>query len=147
MYFCGLVYYSSYYKPADGIFSNWFTFALFIALAIELVTQLTFDLSRNAFIASICDEKIGGTYIAVLHTVTAIGQNFPNTLSFFLIDSLTTMQCVSNFNFFSTTTAAGPTSVTVEPESSNATTSWYTYSNSSDHLANYTCYKPEKIKV
>jgi hypothetical protein len=137
------VYYSAFYKPTDGVFPSWFAFLLFIALGVELAIQITNDVSRTAFMASICDEKVGGTYISVLETVTSIGQNLPYTFALFLMDSFTWMECI--LNPFATTTT--PASITVEPEYANSTV-FPLYSNNTNYdFSNYTCYSHEKAKV
>ena len=119
------------------------------------MVQLTFDLSRNAFIASICDEKIGGTYIALLNTVSSIGLNFPYTLSLFLTDSFTTLGCFSTTSNTATTTTSPPSLFSNDQNRTfdfwNDPAAYYNSSamNSTSYevnLSNCTCYKPEAIK-
>ena len=86
--FAVLVYFSQSFKEDDGFFPAWFTIALFGVLAFELIVHLSFEQSRSAFVASICDEKIGGTYIALLNTVADLGK----TVLFYCCSCLTIMK-------------------------------------------------------
>ena len=50
--------------------------------------------SSMAFFARVSDPAVGGTYMTLLNTVSNMGGTWPGTLSLWLVDSLTSKQCV-----------------------------------------------------
>lgn len=52
--------------------------------------------SVMAFFARVSDPNVGGTYMTLLNTLCNLGGNWPQTLSLWLIDSLTWRDCVGD---------------------------------------------------
>lgn len=49
--------------------------------------------SQMAFFAKISDPAVGGTYMTLLNTLANLGGNWPQTLSLWLVDTLTYKSC------------------------------------------------------
>lgn len=47
-----------------------------------------------AFFARISDPSIGGTYMTFLNTITNLGTKWPNSVSLWAVDYLTTRECL-----------------------------------------------------
>ena len=58
--------------------------------------------SIMAFFARVSDPAVGGTYMTLLNTLTNLGGNWPSTLALWMVDPLTSKQCVPGANMTET---------------------------------------------
>ena len=58
--------------------------------------------SIMAFFARVSDPAVGGTYMTLLNTLTNLGGNWPSTLALWMVDPLTSKQCVPGPNMTET---------------------------------------------
>ncbi|KAG5175568.1 acetyl-coenzyme A transporter 1-domain-containing protein [Tribonema minus] len=63
------------------------------AVVLHEVASNFMYVSMMAFFARVSDPAIGGTYMTLLNTVSNLGTKWPNSLSLYLMDSLTERRC------------------------------------------------------
>jgi len=108
----GLVYITPTFKQEDGSFPLHFYCLVVAIYAVYQVTLYSMFVSIMAFFAKVSDPAVGGTYMTLLNTVTNLGGNWPSTLALWMVDPLTTKQCMnSNSTLTTTNTCSDPSEV------------------------------------
>jgi len=92
----GLVYITPSFKAEDGSFPIEYFFLVVAVYAVYQVTLYSMFVAIMAFFAKVSDPAVGGTYMTLLNTVTNLGGNWPSTLALWMVDPLTTKQCVNS---------------------------------------------------
>jgi len=65
------------------------------SLASSFMSTIMF-VSQGSFFARIGDSSIGGTYSTLLNTVANLGGSWPKSIVLFLVDRITTSQCIAS---------------------------------------------------
>lgn len=107
--FCALVYYTPYFKDADGQFHVSFYIIVLVIYAIHQVFVYCMFVAVMAFFAKVSDPAVGGTYMTFLNTLSNLGGNWPATLSLWWLDILTYKNC-------DLSSRTGEFNVTVSPD-------------------------------
>eukprot|EP00090_Calanus_glacialis_P045154 TRINITY_DN8217_c0_g1_i1.p1 TRINITY_DN8217_c0_g1~~TRINITY_DN8217_c0_g1_i1.p1 ORF type:complete len:519 (-),score=188.91 TRINITY_DN8217_c0_g1_i1:326-1882(-) len=92
----GLVYITPTFKEEDGSFPFHYYCLVVGIYAVYQVTLYSMFVSIMAFFAKVSDPAVGGTYMTLLNTVTNLGGNWPSTLALWMVDPLTTKQCMNS---------------------------------------------------
>jgi len=72
----------------DPIPWGFYALVLVVALMGAVASEWMF-VSQMAFFANISDPSMGGTYMTLLNTIANLGQKWPSTATFFLVDAFT----------------------------------------------------------
>merc|ERR1719369_1202651 len=108
----GLVYITPSFKEEDGSFPFHYYCLVVGVYAIYQVSLYSMFVSIMAFFAKVSDPAVGGTYMTLLNTVTNLGGNWPSTLALWMVDPLTTKQCMnSNTTLTTINTCSDPSEV------------------------------------
>ncbi len=67
------LYFISAFKNAENNFFWWFYLVYFINGALTNILNSAFFIAIGSFIAIVCDENVGGTYMTLLATFTNLG--------------------------------------------------------------------------
>jgi len=102
----GVVYITPTFKLSDGSFPLSYYGLLIFVYGIYQVALYSMFVSIMAFFARVSDPAVGGTYMTLLNTLTNLGGNWPSTLALWMVDPLTSKQCVPGANM--TETASVP---------------------------------------
>jgi len=89
-----IVWLTPNFKLEDGSFAFSYYATIVIIYAFHQVTVYTMYVASMAFAARISDPAVGGTYMTLLNTVNNLGGNWPSTLALWLVDPLTTKNCI-----------------------------------------------------
>jgi len=92
----GLVSITPSFKDADGSFPVHYYILVVAVYAVYQVTLYSMFVAIMAFFAKVSDPAVGGTYMTLLNTVTNLGGNWPSTLALWMVDPLTTKQCINS---------------------------------------------------
>jgi len=101
-----VVYITPTFKLSDGSFPLSYYGLLIFVYGIYQVALYSMFVSIMAFFARVSDPAVGGTYMTLLNTLTNLGGNWPSTLALWMVDPLTSKQCVPGANM--TETASVP---------------------------------------
>merc|ERR550534_220394 len=89
-----VVYITPTFKLTDGSFPISYYGLLIFVYGIYQVALYSMFVSIMAFFARVSDPAVGGTYMTLLNTLTNLGGNWPSTLALWMVDPLTSKQCV-----------------------------------------------------
>ncbi|KAG8445266.1 hypothetical protein GDO86_010156 [Hymenochirus boettgeri] len=78
----------------EGEFPLYYYFVLLLSYALHQITLYSMFVAIMAFNAKVSDPLIGGTYMTLLNTVSNLGGNWPATVALWLVDYMTTKECV-----------------------------------------------------
>jgi PAT family acetyl-CoA transporter-like MFS transporter 1 len=92
--FAAIVWLTPTFKLVDGSFPFYYYASIVFIYAFHQITVYTMYVAAMAFSARIADPAVGGTYMTLLNTVSNLGGNWPSTLALWLVDPLTTKNCV-----------------------------------------------------
>jgi len=106
----GLVYITPSFKEEDGSFPFHYYCLVVGIYALYQVTLYSMFVSIMAFFAKVSDPAVGGTYMTLLNTVTNLGGNWPSTLALWMVDPLTTKQCMNSNSTLTTINTCSETS-------------------------------------
>jgi len=108
----GLVYITPTFQLEDGSFPVQYYCLVVAIYAVYQVTLYSMFVSIMAFFAKVSDPAVGGTYMTLLNTVTNLGGNWPSTLALWMVDPLTSKQCMnSNSTITTINTCSDPSDV------------------------------------
>uniref|UniRef100_A0A8D0HDV1 Acetyl-coenzyme A transporter 1 n=1 Tax=Sphenodon punctatus TaxID=8508 RepID=A0A8D0HDV1_SPHPU len=78
----------------EGGFPIYYYIIVLLSYALHQITLYSMYVAVMAFNAKVSDPLIGGTYMTLLNTVSNLGGNWPATVALWLVDPLTTKECI-----------------------------------------------------
>uniref|UniRef100_K3WIB8 Acetyl-coenzyme A transporter 1 n=1 Tax=Globisporangium ultimum (strain ATCC 200006 / CBS 805.95 / DAOM BR144) TaxID=431595 RepID=K3WIB8_GLOUD len=96
LFYAGIVYMTpSVMAHHEDVHFYFYGFILLAGAFHELVANMMY-VPQMAFFARISDPSIGGTYMTFLNTITNLGSKWPNSVSLWAVDYLTTRECLGH---------------------------------------------------
>ncbi|XP_002159972.2 acetyl-coenzyme A transporter 1 isoform X2 [Hydra vulgaris] len=93
--FAALVYWTSTFSNTNTEgFPYYYYGIILFAYAMHQIALYTMFVAIMGFFARVSDPTIGGTYMTMLNTISNLGGRWPETLILWLVDPLTSKQCV-----------------------------------------------------
>eukprot|EP00808_Paulinella_micropora_P011686 g28351.t1 len=73
-----------------------YTWLVLAIMVIGTIPSTTMFISIMGFFNAVADDRIGGSYMTLLNTITNLSSVWPSTLSLMLVDTMTFKQCVDS---------------------------------------------------
>lgn len=126
------IYFIELFKDTDGEFRWYFYLTYFAINGIMGIVNTTLFITIVSFFAKIADQKIGGTYMTLLATLSNIGAMYPSTSGMYLVNLLTFKKCSFENTLNNLTNLINNTNIT--------TTINYSLTNLNNTLTDYKNY-------